>query len=259
LLLAEKNISPLDVFWANMSGYLGNNLLPARIGELVRSAYANRTANISMSFALASGLSERLMDLVALILLGAASLAFSGIAPDTLQGAIRLMSVAAGIGVIAIIVLPRFGGLLEKIIGKIQFIQPPMKEKLISFLEKFLLGLQSLLNLQRAVTFILLTALIWLMDGLNAVLIGYLLHIPITLSQAFVLLAGLGLSSAIPSTPGYVGVHQFVAVVVLGPFGIESSAALALILFVQACNWLVVGFWGLIALWKFFRKNEAAQ
>ena len=66
------------------------------------------------------------------------------------------------------------------------------------------------------------------MDGLGTVLMGVMLNIPITLSQAFVLLAGLGLSSAIPSTPGYVGVYQFVAVTVLAPFGIEAAAALAL-------------------------------
>lgn len=256
LLAAEKPISLADVFWANMSGYLGNNLLPARMGELVRAAYANRIANLSMSFALASGISERLMDVVALILLGSASLALSGIASDTLQGAIQFMSVMAGIGMIAIITLPRLGGLLEKIVGSIGFIQLGVKEKLLSFLKKFLMGFQALLNFRRAVTFILLTALIWLMDGLSVVLTGYLLHIPITLIQAFVLLAGLGLSSAIPSTPGYVGVYQFVAVTTLGPFGIKPAAALAFILFAQIANWLIVGIWGLTALWKFLQNDR---
>ena len=64
LLSAEKPISRLESFWANMSGYLCNNILPARAGELIRAAYVNRAAGLSLSFALASGLSERLMDVI---------------------------------------------------------------------------------------------------------------------------------------------------------------------------------------------------
>jgi len=254
LLSAEKPISQSDAFWANMSGYLGNNILPARIGELVRAAYVNRAATLSLSFALASGLSERLMDVFALILLGAVSLSISGITSGALQRAIQVMALAAGVGAVIFLLLPRFGPWLKKVIGWIPLLKLDLRERTLSFFEKFLLGLQALLNPQRAVAFGLYTVLIWLMDGLNVVLMGFLLHIPINLLQAFVLLAGLGLSSAIPSTPGYVGVYQFVAVAVLGPFGIESAAALALILFSQVCNWLVVGGWGMAALARFSRE-----
>jgi len=38
---------------------------------------------------------------------------------------------------------------------------------------------------------------------------------------ALLVLTALGLSSALPSTPGYVGIFQFVAVTVLAPFGID--------------------------------------
>jgi uncharacterized membrane protein YbhN (UPF0104 family) len=48
LLLAEKPLSQMDAFWANMSGYLGNNILPARAGELVRAVYANRASGLSL-------------------------------------------------------------------------------------------------------------------------------------------------------------------------------------------------------------------
>ena len=47
---------------------------------------------------------------------------------------------------------------------------------------------------------------------------------------AFLLIAGLGLGSALPSTPGYVGIYQFVAVTVLTPFGFSRTDAIAYIL-----------------------------
>jgi len=67
-------------------------------------------------------------------------------------------------------------------------------------------------------------------------------------AQAFILLAALGISSAIPSTPGYVGVYQFVAVAVLTPFGFSNSQAIAYILAFQANQYLGITIYGLIGL-----------
>jgi uncharacterized membrane protein YbhN (UPF0104 family) len=80
--------------------------------------------------------------------------------------------------------------------------------------------------------------------------------LPLSLDQAFVLLAGLGLSSAIPSTPGYVGIYQFVAIEILEPFGISSSDALAFILFIQITNLLALVVWGIISFLNSPLKNR---
>jgi glycosyltransferase 2 family protein len=65
------------------------------------------------------------------------------------------------------------------------------------------------------------------------------------------LIAALGLSSAAPSTPGYVGIYQFVAVTVLAPFGFARDEALAFILATQAVNvYAVVIVWGTLGLWS---------
>ena len=94
-----------------------------------------------------------------------------------------------------------------------------------------------------------MTGVIWLADGLGSMLGAYMLRLHLALPQALLLLAGMGLSSAIPSTPGYVGVYQFAAVTVLTPFGFSKSDALAFILVAQALNYLVVTVWGLPGLW----------
>ena len=63
---------------------------------------------------------------------------------------------------------------------------------------------------------------------------AYGLHLHFSFTVAMLLLTGMGLGSALPSTPGYVGIYQFVAVTVLTPFGISRDAALAYILVAQA-------------------------
>ncbi|HEY7209602.1 MAG TPA: lysylphosphatidylglycerol synthase domain-containing protein, partial [Bryobacteraceae bacterium] len=64
-----------------------------------------------------------------------------------------------------------------------------------------------------------------------------------TLTIALLLTTGLALSSALPSTPGYVGIYQFVAVSVLTPFGFRKTNAIAFILLFQVLQYIVISFW----------------
>jgi len=65
------------------------------------------------------------------------------------------------------------------------------------------------------------------------------LHLHFSFAVAMLLLTGMGLGSALPSTPGYVGIYQFVAVTVLTPFGFSRDSALAYILVAQASAYVV--------------------
>jgi glycosyltransferase 2 family protein len=103
--------------------------------------------------------------------------------------------------------------------------------------------------------FVLLTAVIWGIDACNAVLVARALGMSLTLPAALLLLTGLGLGSALPSTPGYIGIYQFVAVTVLAPFHFSRADALAYVLVLQALGYVVIAFWGLVGLWE-YRKAK---
>jgi uncharacterized membrane protein YbhN (UPF0104 family) len=75
-------------------------------------------------------------------------------------------------------------------------------------------------------------------------------EIHLTFPVALLLLAGMGLGSALPATPGYVGIYQFAAVTILPPFGIDRDAALAFILVAQALGYAVVLVLGLLGLYR---------
>jgi uncharacterized membrane protein YbhN (UPF0104 family) len=105
--------------------------------------------------------------------------------------------------------------------------------------------------------FTLLTAVIWLVDAFANTVGVRIISQSLTISQALILLSALGLSSAIPSTPGYIGVYQFVAIAVLTPFGFSRANALAYILISQTLNYLLVSFWGLIGLWRINKSRPS--
>ena len=101
-----------------------------------------------------------------------------------------------------------------------------------------------------------LTAVIWLLDA-SAFLVGSLsVDISLNLPQSLLLITGLGLGSALPSTPGYAGIFQFVAVEILTPFGFPRAAVIAYMVLVQVMQYVTTGIWGLVALWRFRRLKK---
>ena len=249
LLSAEKLIPRVTVFWATMTGYLGNSFLPARAGEVVRSVLVGRSTGLSKSFALATALTERMLDVIALVLIGmAAILALPGM-PGWLLSAVRVMAAAGLIGLLAVLAATRLEDLLKRILLWLP-LPAPWRTRLVGLLEQFLVGMRAFQQPGRALSFIVYSAVIWLTDALATMVVARALGLTLTLPQSFLLLVALGLSSAAPSTPGYVGIYQFVAVTVLPPFGLSRSEALAYILIAQALTYIIVTVWGLLGLWR---------
>jgi len=187
-----------------------------------------------------------------LVLISAlALLSLPGIS-STFAPALRGMAVLGGVGLLVVLLAPHLSGFFQRLLGLLPM-PAAWRSPLQSLLVRFLDGMRSLQNPGRAASFLALTAFIWLVDALVTMLGAYMLRLHLTLPQALLLLAGMGLASAIPSTPGYVGVYQFAAVTVLAPFGFSKSDALAYILVAQAFNYLVVTIWGLPGL-MFLRK-----
>jgi hypothetical protein len=249
LLSAGKPVSIPTAFWATAAGYLGNNLLPARAGELVRTVIISRRSGMSNAFVLTTALSERVADAIALIAISAAVLLGMPSPPGWLAGAARPFAIVGLCGAAAIAFLPAFEALYFRILKRLP-LPPPLRAKLEQALAHVIQGIRSFHHRGRLARFVALTAVIWSLDAANAVICAGALGFHMPFPVAFLVIAGLGLASALPSTPGYVGIYQFVAVSVLTPFGFHNSDAIAYILLLQALIYAVILFWGLIGLAK---------
>jgi glycosyltransferase 2 family protein len=249
LLSAERLVSPITAFWGTGAGYLGNNFLPARAGEVIRSALIARKTGISISYVLATALVERVLDVGALVLISSGAIAALGAAPVWLVTATRVMSALALAGIAAFFVIPRIHLWIERLLARL-VVRETLRNWLLRLLAQAVLGLRAVQSLRRASGFAGLTVVIWLMDALSLMIVARAFALTLALPQALLLLAALGLSSAAPSTPGYVGIYQFVAVTVLAPFGISKAEALAFIIGSQAVMYAVFIVWGLLGLWN---------
>jgi uncharacterized protein (TIRG00374 family) len=250
LLNAHGSVKLPAVFWATAAGYFGNNFLPARAGELVRTFMISSKSGLEASYVLATALSERLADVVALVSISAAVVLTLPEPPRWLAGAIRPLAVVALLGAAAIALLPLFASQAPRAIARAP-LPPSVRPKVARAIDNVLRGMRAFHHPGRLGAFVVLTAIIWTLDALAVVMGGSALGLNMPFHVAFLLIAALGLGSALPSTPGYVGIYQFVAVTVLVPFGFSRVDAIAYILVAQAVLYVVIGFWGSWALFRY--------
>jgi glycosyltransferase 2 family protein len=254
LLSAEGKVELPMAFWATAAGYFGNNFLPARAGEIVRTMMVSSRSTLGRTFVLTTALAERMADAVALVIISACVLAMLPEKPAWLIKAMRVFGVIGAIGVIGIIAVPKLERFWKYFLGR-----TPMPDRVRfrvnHLLEQVLLGIRSFHDPGRVAGFLSLTIVIWFLDAAFTVVGSTALGLSINFRVAFLLVAGLGLGSALPSTPGYVGIWQFVAVTLLVPFGLSRTDAIAYILFAQALMYVVVTFWGVLGIAR-FRSNR---
>jgi glycosyltransferase 2 family protein len=253
LLRSEGPVSVADAFWATCAGYFGNNFLPARAGELIRSYMIHSSCGLSNAYVLTTALSERVADAITLVAISAIALLTLPEQPGWLAHASKPFAILGACGILGFALAPRFAFVGDWLIDRLT--PRAIREKLHAILEHIILGIRAFHDLGRLAGFALMTVVIWSNDAIFIVLAARAIDLKIEVTVAYLLLAGLGLASALPSTPGYVGIYQFVAVSILVPFGMSRTDAVGYILLAQALQYLVVGGWGAVGFFKFRRAN----
>jgi uncharacterized protein (TIRG00374 family) len=248
LISAQKKVPAWIMFFATAVGYLGNTFLPARAGEVLRSVLLGRKAGIPKSFTFATAITERIFDAVTLVLIAVVVIPGIGTMPEWLPQAMRVMGVLGGIVIVGLLILPRVSEWVLRMFAKLP-LPSALRQQAEQLLREFFEGAAAFINPGRAFGIIAFSALVWFMDASAAVTVSHALGWNMTYPQALLTLAAMGLSSAIPSTPGYIGIYQFVATTLLPVFGVTRTAALSYILVLQATIVAAVVLWGLPGLW----------
>jgi glycosyltransferase 2 family protein len=258
LLNAEGTVTVSTVFWATAVGYFGNNFLPARAGEIVRTLMISSRSGLEKTYVLATALSERVADAVALVFISAMVMLTLPTLPGWFAAAGRPFAILGLLGALGIAILPLLGPVVHATIERLQM-PGVLRGRLITAVEHGLRGVLAFHDARRLSHFTGLTVLIWSLDALGTMTVAAALGFRFSISLALLLMAGLGLGSALPSTPGYVGIYQFAAVTVLTPFGFSRADAIAYILVAQALMYVVIGFWGSLGLWRYVRTRPSTS
>ncbi|MBI4609328.1 MAG: flippase-like domain-containing protein [Candidatus Rokubacteria bacterium] len=224
--LFPPDAAPSRLFSAVMIGYLGNNVLPLRAGELVRGYLAARHSGQGFWTAIATLVVERVLDALAVVLI-LAWLVLMIPVPDELKwGALVFLSLdlAAMAALTALVVVPEgFRALVSVLIGR----WPRLLAKALAILETFTLGLRGIRTPSHLLPILLWSVGLWVLYALatwSALAAAQLL---LSLTAAWAVVAFVGLGMSLPSAPGFVGVIQAAVVLALTLFDVPRAEALS--------------------------------
>lgn len=228
-------------------GFFFNNVLPARIGELVRAHLGGKASKLSRAYVLATIASERLADGVTisfifamLFVLGAGRVGLS-------QGKeivyVALLFGVAALGTAVLLLLRNF---VFRLLEKLSKVVPGhLGSYGLLKIKVFIQGLEPLLNPRRLLIISSMSLLVWTIELFVyhqvALAFGETLHLPILA----LFLAVVNFSSLVPAAPGGLGVIEAIATVALVKVGIERETALAMVFTQHLIQILVVGVPGL--------------
>ena len=224
---------PLSPLWHGIAiGFMANNVLPFRMGEVMRALAVNRLAPVRFTSAFSSIAVERVFDGLSVVALLVISL-FAAELPSGVEIAgvsiahiatIGAGSMLAALAVaIAVVAWPAFA---ERMIRRL-IPSPRLAERLVGMVEGLRHGLSVLRSPSRLLGVIVWSLVIWMVNAVSFQAAFVAFEIPAGYATALLLQGVLVFGIAVPSTPGYVGVFEGAIKAVLLVFGVASDRAVA--------------------------------
>jgi uncharacterized protein (TIRG00374 family) len=246
-------VAPAALWHATAMGFMANNTLPLRLGELVRTYAISRLGQVSLGTGLSSIAVERALDLLTLIALLGVALLQAGLPGTTEIMGSRLDAVAlrAGIicviifaGALGIILFPRFA---ERVVRKLVPF-PRLADRIVSLLESLRKGFEVLRNPRRLVPAALWSLGVWLLNAASFYIGFFAFDIQVNFAGALLVQSLLAFGVAAPSTPGYFGIFELVTAAALSLFGVPAGLGVAYGVSYHVATFFPVVFLGLWSL-----------
>jgi len=271
LLLKPTKVVPTKrLFPVVIVGYMANNVLPFRIGELIRSFFLYKRERINTATGLTTIFVERLMDAISLLLLIGVSAVFIPL-PDTVTALSKTMDINENL-LISIFVLPFAGMFIMVILAAIfrkrtEFlirlaISPlpsRVARKSYDVAVKLLDGFEALREKRILFGTLLLSIPIWLCESVLFYFIIMSLGINTYIDNTSSMIAGsvlvtgiTNIGSSVPAAPGGIGLFEVIAretLVLIPKFSIPRSEAAAFAAVTHLCLLIPVTLLGQILLW----------
>jgi uncharacterized protein (TIRG00374 family) len=230
-ILAPIKVIPLRrVVGYTYIGYLANNILPARLGELVRSHALGEGEDVSRTTVLGTVVVERIIDTLIVVSIAAVAVLVLSVrgfmTSAVLLGAAFVAVLVLGLGLaMALHRLPgadRVGAFVSR------------WPRIVSLAQRLRDGLAVVRDRRTLVTALALSVLAWSISISTYMSGGQAVGVELTVAQGALLASGVALSFIIPAGPANVGTFELIAVEIAKTFGVDPDSAFAMALLVHA-------------------------
>jgi uncharacterized protein (TIRG00374 family) len=244
---------------ATAIGFMANNLLPARAGEVARAYAVRRLAGVRFSQAVGSLAVERMMDGLVLLSLMALVIVLGGVGQGAAVAGVSLFRTGVGAALLFVPSLlvafwvvnrpERALVFLRSISGKL--LPQGTSSRLVNVLAGLLTGLESLRSGSRFAMVTLWSLVHWVVGGVAYWLGFRAFGLEVPWSAAWLLQSLVAFGVAIPSSPGFFGPFEAVVRATLGIYGVPASQAISYAVAYHLAAFIPVTLFGLWSLARF--------
>jgi uncharacterized protein (TIRG00374 family) len=249
LLKPIKAVKTRTMFPITCIGYMGNNIYPARAGEVLRAVVLKRKEGVPISASLATIIVERIFDAVVMlgfVFVNLPELAKVASANSGFVGNIQefaLIGTGLFIGALVIFILAAMFPKFTLKIGQwfIDRLLPVrIREKTSGIMHKFLDGLASLRSPVNILMVFFTSILIWLLETVKYWFVMHAFSFEVSFFALMLLNGVANLATTIPAAPGYIGTWEAVTKAVLVAYEVPGAEALGYAIVLHVALWLPI-------------------
>ena len=248
LLGPIKKIPTKSMFPITTIGYMGNNIYPARAGEVLRAVILKRKEGVSVSASLATIIVERIFDgvvMLAFIFVNLSELAkltgASGFVGNIQQ--VALIGTGVFIGALVVFLVAAMYPHMTAKVGLwiIHRVLPQrLHVKIIGLMNKFLDGLASLRSPFNVLMVFFTSVIIWLLETGKYWFVMHAFDFSVSFFALMLMNGIVNLATTIPSAPGYIGTFDAPGIAVLTTYGVDQATAAGYTLVLHVALWLPI-------------------
>ena len=262
LLFPIKKVPTKTMFPITTIGYMGNNIYPARAGEVLRAVVLKRREGVSVSASLATIIVERIFDgvvMLAFVFVNLGELAkltsASGFVGNIQQ--VALFGTGVFIGALILFLIAAMYPHMTARVGLwfiYRLLPRRLHEGVISLMNKFLDGLASLRSPFNVLMVFFTSVIIWLLETGKYWFVMHAFNFSVSFFALMLMNGIVNLATTIPSAPGYIGTFDAPGIAVLTAYGVEHSVAVGYTLVLHVALWVPI-----TALGAYYLAREGIQ
>ncbi len=248
LLRPVKAVSTRVMFPIVAIGYMGNNIYPARAGEVLRAVVLKRQQAVPVSASLATVIVERIFDGVVML-----SFVFLNLPRLTAMteesgfiGNIRTLTLwgagAFTAALLAFLLAAMFPQIAQRAVRglTIRLLPARSHERVLGLANRFLDGLASLRSPYNALMVFLTSVVIWLFETGKYWFVMHAFPFEVDFFTLMLMNGIVNLATTIPSAPGYVGTFDAPGIAILKAAGVDGAIAAGYTLVLHVALWLPI-------------------
>ncbi len=230
-----------QVFPAMLIGFAGNNVLPAHLGEIIRTVVFARQFKQPVVGVFVSQFLERIFDVLAILLLYFCAATLVDDMPRALQVSAWIAAAGMAVGCAAIFAVAMRPAAVIAIWDRLTpWLPATLRGRGRGMLEHAILAISGVRPYHKVALAFGNSLLQWGLMGFNVWLALFAFGTSVSAPVSLIVLAVLVLAVTIPSAPGYVGAIQAAFVFALSPFGVANETAFAASVFFLVAHWVPV-------------------